>query len=153
MIYRIIIIKEKMRLSFLNRDNACVYCSKNQRYLANLFNGEINVRKSFYFVDIFFDKEQIYCEYDGGGHDLQVKLGELTEKEFIQKEHIRYKQLKKEGLKLLRIKHINKKLPSDNLLLLFKDFSFEILKTTDCNWITIDLDKHLIFTKTFKLTY
>lgn len=129
--------------------NNNVSCSKNQKHLSNLYKGSLNVLFTYYFVDIYFEKEKIYCEYDGSGHKLSVICNFVTEEEFAKKESIRYRYLKKEGLKMFKIKHEAKFLPSDKELLKIKDIAFELLLSTDNNWVEFDLDENIIKTKNF----
>lgn len=91
--------------------------SKQQLYLHRIFGGEINYQISYYSTDICFPEEKLIIEYDGGGHDLRVTLGRLTQEEFKQKEIVRNNIIKREGYKQMRIISLNDKLPSDQVLL------------------------------------
>lgn len=91
--------------------------SKQQLYLHNLYGGELNFFIKYYATDICFPEEKLVVEYDGGGHDLRVTLGRLTQEEFDQKEIIRNNIIKREGYKQMRIISSNDKLPSDTTLL------------------------------------
>lgn len=131
--------------------NQSVSCSKSQRYLGELYNAQINYFYHYYFLDLFFEKENIYCEYNGAGHALGVKLGTTTIDEFQKKEKQRYHVLKKKRLKLFRIINENKnnkdKLPDDNILLQIKNIAFNFLKASDNNFfINFDLDNFKIIT-------
>lgn len=72
--------------------------SKQQIYINNLYNGKLNYRIGNYCVDILLDSNVI-CEYDGLGHNMMVKLGKLTEEEFVEKEKERSNYLQKLGYK------------------------------------------------------
>lgn len=119
--------------------------SKQQLYLYSLFGGQINYPISYYAVDICFPEERIYLEYSGGGHDLRVTLGRLTQEEFDQKEIVRNSVLKREGYKKIEI--ISKKdfLPSDSILLQMLQESRNYLLTTSHTWVTYDIDQSLMF--------
>ena len=147
--------KEKIRDAFIrnNKSNGIIFASKNQKILNSLYNGVLNYPIKYYFLDIYFPNDHIYCEYDGNGHDLNVQMNKISQEKFDKKEIIRYKILKKDGLKLFRIIHKGKTLPSENFLLHIKDFAFTILKNTNSNWITFDLDNKTITTKVFTLKY
>lgn len=147
--------KEKIREAFMknNQSNGIIFASKNQKILNSLYNGILNYPTKYYFLDIYFPNEQIYCEYDGSGHDLNVQMNKISKEEFMKKEVIRYETLKKEGLKLFRIVHKGKSLPSTDFLLHMKSFAFEMLKNTNSNWITFDLDNQTIKTKDMSLKY
>ena len=56
--------------------------SKQQLYIHSLLGGELNYCTGKCFLDIAFLDEKIYLEYDGGGHDLSVKLGNMSKEEF-----------------------------------------------------------------------
>lgn len=102
--------------------NGNVSTSKQQLYLFNIFKSTnkdvyLNFPISYYNVDICFQEERFIIEYNGSGHDLQVKLVKLTQEEFNQKEIIRNNVIKKEGYKQMRIISSNDKLPQDDILL------------------------------------
>jgi very-short-patch-repair endonuclease len=139
--------KSKVNANRAMVKNNTVPTSKNQEYINSLYTSNINVLFKYYFVDMYFEKEKIYCEYDGSGHDLSVKHGTMTQLEFDKKEVVRYNYLKSHGLKMFRIVHSSKKLPSDEILLKIKKVAFELLLTTDNNWVVFDLDNSTIKTK------
>lgn len=122
--------------------------SKNQKYICDLFNGELNYMFVPYCVDMFFPEKNIYLEYDGTGHDMCVKKHGMSEEAFKKREIIRYKFLKEKGLKEIRIVSLtSNKLPTDDLLLKIKRYSFDFLKNTNQNWIIFNLDEGIIKTK------
>lgn len=111
-------IKEKamQNMSFNNG----IECSRQQKYLYKLFGGELNyVDKSTkgYAIDIAFPELKIALEYSGSGHDLQVKYKNLSQKDFDNKEIIRYQILKRNGWKQIFINSKQDYLPMDNILL------------------------------------
>lgn len=91
--------------------------SKQQIFLHNLYGGEINYPVSYYSTDICLLEEKLVIEYDGGGHDLRVTLGQLTQEEFDRKEIIRNNIIKREGYKQMRIISSKDRLPQDSILL------------------------------------
>ena len=124
--------------------------SKNQRYLANLYEGELNgFVLDHYFLDIYFEQDNIYCEYDGSGHDLNVQLGQSSREDFEKREKQRYHILKRNGLKVFRIINTDGKerLPSDEDLLQIKRIAFEYLKKENNYWISFNLNSQIIHTK------
>lgn len=135
-------IKEKQLQTLY--ENGTAPCSKQQRYLCELFNGELNYLIDSFLLDIAFINDKLYIEYDGGGHDLQVKLGTITEKEFKQKEIVRGNILKNKGWKVIRIiSNKDKLLQNEDLLKLFNHCK-NFLLTTNHTWIYIDIDKMTI---------
>lgn len=101
--------------------------SNQQIHLQELFGGELNYRLGKYYIDIFFQNENIYMEYDGRAHDLCVRLGKVSEEDFNKKENIRNSYLSGLGLKEFRIKSTTDKLPDDNVLLDIKNTAFYYL--------------------------
>lgn len=123
--------------------------SKNQKHFWELYGGELN--KSLdpgYIVDVYLGNN-IYFEYDGSGHNLAVQLGQLTPKEFENKEIKRYKGLKYHGYKqfVFVLTHQKQRLPSDEALLKIKDIALEYLFEDDHNWIKFDYDNKIVKTK------
>lgn len=93
-----------------------VQCSKQQRYLHNLFGGELNYPVSYLSLDIAFPENKIYIEYNGNGHDLSVKLGTMTDEKFKTREIKRYQYLKSQGWKVININSPYDYLPKDEVL-------------------------------------
>lgn len=116
--------------------------SKQQLYLNNLYDGELNYPCGKYNIDIFLDKENIAIEYDGGGHNLAVTFKQKTQKEFDVAEVIRGKYLKKQGIKTITIISLNDKLPSDETLLNILDISKQYFSSTNHTWIEWIIDKN-----------
>ena len=144
-------IKEK---NLINRNKVVektrnVLTSKEQVRLCKLFNCSINKLMTYYFLDGYFESEQIYFEYNGSGHDLSVQIGAITEKEFKAKETRRYHYLKTLGLKEFCVINTKKnKVPvNDEVMLKIKQFSFNKLQEETINWVIVDFDKKNIKTK------
>lgn len=115
--------------------------SKQQLYLHSLFGGKLNYFVKYYAVDICFPEEKLAIEYDGGGHDLRVTLGRLTQEEFDQKEIIRNNIIKKEGYKQMRIVSSKDKLPSDTILLqMLSDAKSYFSQYPNHSWIEFNID-------------
>ena len=97
--------------------NNNIRTSTQQKYLCDLYEGELNFPIKQYSVDVLLENENIVLEYDGGGHFLSVELGTKTQEEYEQREIVRDKLIKKEGYKIFRIISNTDKLPSDEVLL------------------------------------
>lgn len=134
-------IKAKIRKSLYN--NQSCPSSKAQRYLCELYNGILNYPVKCYNLDILLD-DNIYIEYNGSGHDLCVKMGHISQDDFINREAKGFDILKNEGFKM--ILYINKtdKLPDDKFLLDTFNFCTNFLKETDAFKIEVDLDNKTI---------
>lgn len=146
-------IKNKIKSTFVSSHKVGdIPASKNQIHLCNLYHGILNFPTKYYFLDILLENN-IYCEYDGSGHNLNVILGRLTQEEFDRKEIIRYKTLKASGLKMFKIIHKGKKLPNDKKLLHIKQLATQLLSTTDNNWVVFDIDNNLFIIKNYEIKY
>ncbi len=114
--------------------------SSQQLYIFNLYGGEINLSIFPYFVDIFFRDNNIYFEYDGSGHKLNVIKGKITEDEWSAKELKRSLFLRNKALKEFRIVSNDDILPSDDKLLEIKDRAFYILLNKNYNKYVYNLN-------------
>ena len=111
--------------------------SKQQKYICDLYSGKLNYPIGKFFIDIFFDNENICCEYDGGGHSLAIEYGESAEV-FNNKEEKRVEYLISNGYKIFKIVSKKDVLPSDLILLKIKEKAFDILRDFDFYTINID---------------
>ena len=127
-----------------------LFVFNQQIYLCNLLKGKLNYPVSRCSVDIGFPNENIYIEYDGGGHDLSVKFNILTEKDFDIKELKRYFLLKSKGWKKIRIISIEDYLPQDEVILQMVQFAKEYLNEGH-SWITFDINNNIIECSQFKI--
>lgn len=115
--------------------------SKQQLYLHSLYGGELNFFVKYYATDICFLEEKLIIEYDGGGHDLRVTLGRLTQEEFNKKEIVRNNILKKEGYKRINIISKSDKLPSDQILFqMLQDARTYFSAYPNHSWIEFNID-------------
>lgn len=119
--------------------------SKQQLYLHQLYctvmDAKLNFPISYYAVDICFPEEKLVVEYDGGGHDLRVTLGRLTEEEFNRKEIIRNNIIKREGYKQMRVISSHDLLPSDQVLLqMLSDARKYFSDYPNHSWIEFNID-------------
>lgn len=78
--------------------------SKEQKRIAEIFNGVLNYQIDNYNVDILLENN-IIIECDGKGHDLHVVLGRVSQEEFDKKEKKRTKYLLDTGYKIIRLIH------------------------------------------------
>ena len=76
--------------------------SKEQTKFHEYVRGEFNYNIGKYFIDDFLAEENLCCEYDGGGHDMRVKTGQITQEKFEQKEKNRNEFLVSLGYKVFR---------------------------------------------------
>ncbi len=133
---------EKYRLKIadtLSKNNS-VSTSKQQIYLHQLLGGNLNYAKDTPILDIAFPEEKIYLEYNGGGHDLCVKLGSMSENDFRNKELRRYHYLKDKGWKAIFIDSDNDLLPEDQVLIDIFNKGLKYL-INDGFWIKFKINK------------
>ena len=107
-------IKNKKYKTFFK--NQTVATSRQQRYLHNLIGGELNYANNTPNLDIAFPEEMIYVEFNGSGHNLCVKYGQISQIDFEEKEKRRYYYLKKRGWKTIIINSKYDYLPSDDII-------------------------------------
>ena len=135
------IIDKSSKSKFINNSQIC---SKQQLHINNVLGGELNYLYEKFWLDIFFKDNNIYLEYNGSGHDIDVKYHKLTNKEFKIKEIKRYKILESKGLKQIVISSKKDKIPNDEILLSMKRYSYFILNNLYNNWIVFDIDEQCI---------
>lgn len=114
--------------------------SKQQTLIHSLIGGEINYPVGRCFLDIAFVDSKIYFEYDGGGHDLVVKFGTMSQKQFIEKEKRRTYFLFDLGWREIRLVSSDDKLPSNEMVLKLINKAKEFLNNNPNKSIIINLD-------------
>lgn len=117
--------------------------SIQQIYYNKIIKGELNYPFKNISIDIALPFEQIAIEYDGGGHDLQVKYGNMTEEEFIQKELRRNYFLKRNGWKLIKIVSNTDKVPEKKYVLKMLEFAKNLF-SQGRSWVYFYLDEGLV---------
>jgi len=140
-------VKEKQMVSLYR--NGTSISSKGQNYIWSILGGELNFLHYTSFLDVAFLDEKIYLEYDGGGHDLQVKIGNVTEQEFINKERKRWYALYNKGWKEIRIVSTKDKLPDEDKIKEIYKYAKEYLNTGH-SWIRFDIDNGIVKTSQFE---
>ena len=91
------------------------------------------------------------CEYDGGGHFLNVITGKITEGEHLKKEIVRFSVIKKEGYKQMRIISLKDELPSDQILFqMLSEARNYFLKYPNHSWIEFDIDLSIVRNAEYK---
>lgn len=118
--------------------------SKQQRYLHKLYGGELNYKIGYFFADICLPDEKIVIEYNGGGHDLNVKTGKMTQEEYEQREIVRENIIKRQGYRTITIISSKDLLPSDTILLQMLNESRTYFNSTQHTWIEYNIDNSTI---------
>lgn len=109
-------LREKINITLRQRGEDGVHTSSQQKVLCELFNGELNYPLGPYFIDIFLSEYNVCIEYDGGGHDLCVKIGNISLESFQEKERHRIQYLLNQGKRLIKLKSKTDKLPNQEIL-------------------------------------
>ena len=113
--------------------------------MCDLYSGILNYPISYYNADIYLSNDNFVIEYDGGGHDLNVRLGHLTQNEFNQKEIIRDNIIKRNGYKQMKIISSTDKLPSDDVLLkMLSDTRQYFIDYPNHSWIEFNVDNSTV---------
>lgn len=129
--------------------------SRQQILIHKLIGGEINYPIDHLSLDIAFPDEKIYIEYQGSGHDLDVQMGRITEKEQFEKDLKRFYFLKNRGWKMIEIISSSKYdyLPSDEKIIEMINYAKEILIKQNKSFLSFNINKGIIRTSEKELIY
>lgn len=116
----------------------CLQSSKGQELICEIVGGKINSPFHGFFLDVLYE-DWLDIEYNGGGHDLQVKLGQTTQEDFNKKEARRSAAILSYGLKQLILINEQDQLLDEAKLTLMLFEAIEELRTTNKNKIEINL--------------
>lgn len=139
-------VKAKLRKA-LYQNGTCP-SSKAQRHICNVLNGELNFPVGFYNLDIYLGNN-IYVEYDGSGHGIQVKFGHMTQAEFNKKEENRFLYLLDKGYKMIKLINTSIK-PSDKLP---TDSAIKQIVDDGIKYINQGGNAYIINLENFEVTY
>ena len=117
-------------------------CSRAQRYINYILNGNLNKHMCGSLVDIYIEKENIAIEYDGSGHFLGdiINGNKIPSKEALLKEKEREDKIINNGCKIIRFIATKDRIPSDEVILnLVNEF-----KNSDFKVVRIDFEKGTI---------
>ena len=125
----------------LFHNNGLVCSSKAQRHICDLVNGQLNYFCHGFYLDVLFE-DWLDIEYDGSGHDLRVKCGDMSQEEFNQKERKRIAIIHYYGYKTLVIKGNERdKLPFDDILYADIYKAIDYLRNNKAKTFEIDYTK------------
>lgn len=117
--------------------------SKSQNKICDLVGGKLNHPCHGFFLDVLFE-DWLDIEYNGGGHDLGVKLGQMTQAQFDKKEKQRTAAVLGYGYKQLVIYNSNPskrdKLPEDEVTKEILNKCIFFLKNFEDKLLALDLD-------------
>jgi very-short-patch-repair endonuclease len=148
-----IIKKNKLKKQLYTMyNNGTAPCSKQQKYLQIILNGYLNYPVENCSLDIAFPEEKIYIEYDGSGHDLRTKFGDVTILEFKNKEITRHSYLKNKGWKQIRLISKNDILPYNDIILQLIKRAKKYLNQGH-SWFEINIDESKLKCSQYKIDY
>lgn len=110
-------IKAKAFKTMTLNGQEAVLSSSQQRYLNELFHGQLNYLFTYYHVDSYLAEDNIIIEYSGRGHDLSVRLGKETQEHFDGKEKARRAYFRNLNIPIIEFYSKTDKLPSDDILI------------------------------------
>lgn len=123
--------------------NGTVATSRQQKYIHNLLGGVLNYSNDTPSLDIAFPDDKIYIEVNGSGHDLCVKMNQMSQFDFDSRERKRYYYMKRRGWKGIFINTLCDYLPSDEVIIQEFNKALEWLKSDESgHWhYNIDIGK------------
>lgn len=124
--------------------NGTTPSSSQQNHIHKLVGGKLNYPVSKSSLDIAFPDEMIYLEYDGGGHNLSVKLGQQSQKEFDKQDRKRTFFLFDKGWKEIRLVSDEDKLPSDEEIVKTVNKAKQLLNNERVKSIIINWDNNTV---------
>lgn len=127
--------------------------SKQQNILHEYICGELNYPFLRYYIDIAFPEEKIAVEYIGGGHNLSVKLGNISEKEFTRNENFRKKQLFDNGWKIIEFISMKNKITDEQTSKKIMIFCRNLFNNYNKHYIKIYIDDDRIVSGNDKICY
>lgn len=134
-------VRRKTKQALFDNDTGA--CSKPQRYLCYLLDGKLNYPIDNCSVDILLD-DNIIIEYDGGGHDLNVQIGAITQKEFDNNERKRDYFLKSQGYKVIRIISPRDYIPPDEKIIELVNEAIRHMSDNNANHYNIKFGNKMI---------
>lgn len=136
---------EHLEKWFAKNGSNFVKSSAQQRYLCNLYNGNLNQPFKCFAFDIYLPDEKIDIEFDGSGHRMSVSIGNISLEDFEKKELYRNIAIKHAGYKQMRIISSKDLLPSDTTLLqMLEDAKSYFSQYPNHSWMEFNIDTSTI---------
>jgi len=118
--------------------------SKGQERVNKIIGGILNYQAGKYNLDMYFEEDKIYVEWDGGGHWWSVWHKEMTMEEFNYRQERRRTILLNAGMKEIRFISRKNRIPKDDVLLEMKDYGFHIIKDMGFDQVIFDIDESVV---------
>ena len=114
-------IREKGRKTMYENGDLSTPCSTQQKFLHEILGGYLNYPVGPYSLDIYLEEKNIGIEYDGGGHNLGVKIGRITQEQFNIKEEKRQNFFLQNNIPIIRFVSPKDRIPEkEELLCIFQ---------------------------------
>lgn len=133
------LIEKRLRTLY---ENGGQKTSSQQKYVSDLLGGVLNYPFLSYSLDIYMLEDKIDIEIDFGGHDLNVKTGQISKEEFENRELVREKKIRSSGIKLIRFISPHDKLPSDEKIHEIYNFAKQYFENTNHTWIYFYIEEN-----------
>ena len=143
-------IKEKCRETMFKNNTSPV--STQQIYLHSLISGILNYPLKSLSLDIAYPDEKIVVEYNGSGHDLNVKRGNISQEQFDKKEINRNYVLYRSGWKLITISSKKDRFPIEFIILEMIEFAKNYFNENH-SYIIFDIDEGIVKTSQYNNKY
>jgi hypothetical protein len=143
-------IKEKCRDTMFKNNTAPI--STQQIYLHTLLGGILNYPLKSLSLDIAYPDEKIAIEYNGSGHDLNVKRGNISQEQFNKKEINRNYALYRSGWKLITISSKKDRFPIESIVFEMFKFAKEYFNQNH-SYIIFDIDEGIVKTSQYNNKY
>ena len=140
--------KKCIRLQSLFKYKNNIAVSQQQYYFYTLFQSvaELNYKINNFYIDIAFLKLKIGIEYNGGGHDLSIRLEKESKSKFIKREWSRRFNLINTEWKMIYLisKKDNINIYSDEEYIQIFNYAYYLLQNE--NIVSIYLEHNIILT-------
>jgi hypothetical protein len=131
----------KRRKTLFENGSAPVSCQ--QKYIQSSIGGILNYPVHTLSLDVAFPEQKIYLEFDGSGHDLNVKRGEKSREDFEKYEKARWYALNRRGWKEIRVVSKKDYLPTKHKVKEIYEYAVDFLNSGS-SWICFDIDNLLV---------
>jgi very-short-patch-repair endonuclease len=92
-----------------------------------------------YYADIVLLDKKIIIEYNGSGHTLPIKMGQMSELDFKLKEEKRFNNFINDGWKCLVVENIKDKKITNKRLRIIESIINNITNDLDSSFIHYDI--------------
>ena len=112
-------LRSKVNQTMRKNGNNGVFTSKTQIQINQLLHGQLNYPLGFYSLDVLLEyKNYVFdIEYSGSGHDLGVRMGNISLSDFQTKEEKRRQYINDQNIYILEIISQKDKIKNEDVFL------------------------------------